>query len=251
MLYKKGGTQIKTILKSLALNLLVWCLATPAYAGVFSVTPVRIYMTPKDKAVAVTITNEGDEELVMQADVYLWKQKPDGEDDLTLTEDMFLSPPIIKVAGKSHQVVRLARLNRAISEQQLTYRMIVREIPEAKPAKENIQLQIALAFSMPVFITPTGAKSKLDCVVARTAANSINAVCENTGNAYTQPLDFELANAAGDKLASRDKGGYILPGIKRNFDIMSADKGIPGGKAKLTVRLDDGTKQTFDVMLAE
>ena len=208
-------------------------------------------MTPKDKAVAVTITNQGDEELVMQADLYLWKQKADGEDELTLTEDMFLSPPIIKLAGKSHQVVRLARLNRAISDQQLTYRMVVREIPEARPAKENIQLQIALAFSMPVFITPPGAKNKLGCVVERTAANSINAVCENTGNAYVQPLDFELINVAGDKLASRDQGAYILPGIKRNFDIKSADKSIPGGKAKLTVRLDDGTKQDFDVVLAE
>jgi len=201
--------------------------------------------------VAVTITNEGDEELVMQADLYLWKQKPDGEDELTLTEDMFLSPPIIKLAGKSHQVVRLARLNRAIAEQQQTYRMIVREIPEARPAKENIQLQIALAFSMPVFITPPGAKNKLDCVVARTSANSINVTCENSGNAYAQLLDFELTNAAGVNLASRDKGGYILPGIKRSFDIKSADKSIPGGNAKLTVRLDDGNKQAFDVMLAE
>jgi fimbrial chaperone protein len=247
----KGSFQINNFLKFIALSLLVWCFATTTYAGMFSVTPVRIYMTPQDKAVAVTITNQGDDELVMQADVYLWKQKPDGEDDLTLTEDMFLSPPIIKLAGKSHQVVRLARMNRAPSEQQLTYRLVVREIPEARPAKENIQLQIALAFSMPVFITPQGSKSKLDCVVERTAANSVNAVCGNTGNAYAQPLDFELTNVTGDILASRDKGGYILPSIKRSFDIKSADKNIPGGKAKLTVRLDDGAKQNYDVMLSE
>jgi len=66
-----------------------------------------------------------------------------------------------------------------------------------------------------------------------------------------QPLDFELTDAAGDKLASRDTGGYILPAIKRTFDIKSADKSIPGARPNLTVRLDDGTKQTFDVMLAE
>ena len=226
-------------------------MVAPVQAAKFSVTPIRIYMAPKDKAIAVTITNDGDEEVVMQADVYLWKQKPNGEDDLTLTEDMFLSPPIIKLKGKSHQVVRLARMNRTPSEKQLTYRMIVREIPEASPAKANIQLQIALAFSMPVFITPPGASSKLDCVVERTAANSVNAVCENKGNAYAQPLDFELTNVAGDILASSDKGGYILPSIKRSFDIKSADKNIPGGKAKLTVRLDDGSKQNYDVMLSE
>lgn len=224
------------------------CLATPVYAGAFSVTPVRIYMTPRDKAVAVTINNEADEELVIQADVYAWKQKPDGKDDLALTEDLLLSPPIIKVPAKSHQVVRLARLHALPQTRQLTYRMIVREIPEARPAKDKVQLQVALAFSMPVFITPPGAKNKLDCIVARTAANSVNAICENTGSAYAQPLGFVLSSSAGDKQASRDNGGYILPGIKRSFDIKS-DSRIPAGKAKLTVRLDDGTEQSFDVMI--
>ena len=117
----------------------------PVNAGVFSVTPVRIYMTPKDRAVAVTITNEGDEELVMQADLYLWKQKPDGQDDLTLTEDLFLSPPIIKWS-KSRQVVRLARLNVIKSSDQLSYRIIVREIPEAKPAKKTCNYKLPWRF---------------------------------------------------------------------------------------------------------
>ena len=142
-------------------------LAVPAWAGQFTVTPVRIFMTPKDRAVAVTIINEGDEQLVMQADVYLWKQKPDGQDELTLTEDIFLSPPIIKLAPKARQVVRLARLKAANTVEQLTYRMIVREVPEARPPKADLQLQIALAFSIPVFISPPGVKAKLDCTVDR------------------------------------------------------------------------------------
>jgi len=227
------------------------CVAAPAYAGLFTVTPVRIHMSHKDRAVAVTITNDGDEELVMQADIYVWKQKPDGGDELTPSEDLFLSPPIIKLSGKSRQVVRLARLSKTVMEQQLTYRMIVREVPEAKPVKSNIQMQIALAFSMPVFITPPNAKNKLDCSVARTAANSINATCENTGNAYAQLIDFALISEAGEKLAVRDTGGYILPGIKRTFDIRRADGRIPGGKARLAVTLDSGAKQTYDVTLTE
>jgi fimbrial chaperone protein len=221
------------------------------HAGVFSVTPVRIYMTQKDKAVAVTVTNESDEAMVMQADVYVWKQKPGGEDELTPSEDLFLSPPIIKLAGKSRQVVRLARLRPARSEQQLTYRMVVREIPEAKPARDKMKLQIALAFSMPVFITPPDAKSRLECTAERTAANSINAICENTGNAYAQPIGFALTGESGDKLASRDTGAYILPGVKHTFDIKRANGRIPGGKARLAVTLDNGTTQNFDVTLTE
>ena len=231
--------------------LAVTLLVAPAWAGQFSVTPVRIFMATKDRAVAVTITNEGNEQLVMQADLYLWKQKPDGQDDLTLTEDMFLSPPIIKLAPKARQVVRLARIKAAKSTEQLTYRMIVREVPEAKPPKQDLQLQIALAFSIPVFITPPGVKAKLDCTVERVAADTVKTVCENSGTAYTYPIALLLTSNAGDKIASRDSGGYILPGIKRSFDIKRDGAAIPGGKAKLVVTLVDGVKQTFDVAVPE
>ena len=223
--------------------------AAPAWAGLFSVTPVRIYMAPRDRAIAITITNEGDEELVMQADLYQWKQKPGGEDDLTLTEDLILSPPIIKLAPRARQVVRLALLQRDGSADQRTYRMIVREVPEAKPADKAVQLQIALAFNMPVFITPPGAKRQLGCGVERVAPDTVRAVCENTGNAYAQPREFVLSSAAGQKLAARDSGGYILPSIKRSFDIKRPDGPIPDGGAKLAVTLDDGTTQSFDVTI--
>jgi fimbrial chaperone protein len=88
--------------------ILAGLLATAANAGQFSVSPVRIYMGPQDRATAITVVNEGNEELVMQADIFTWKQKPGGEDDLVLSEDLFLAPPIIKLAPNGRQVVRLA-----------------------------------------------------------------------------------------------------------------------------------------------
>ena len=243
--------RLKTPLTTGVIGLLLTYFVTAAGAGVFSVTPVRIYMTPKDRAIAVTITNEGDEELVMQADLFLWKQKPGGQDDLTLTEDMFLSPPIIKLAPKSRQVVRLARLSNARPTEQLTYRMIVREIPEARPAKQEVQVQIALAFSMPVFITPPGAKAKLDCTVERVSADTVKATCENSGTGYSHPTSLLLSRSTGEKIASQETGGYILPGIKRSFELKPAQGNIPGGKAKLTATLDDGATQTYDVTVTD
>lgn len=65
--------------------------ATMAAAADFTVSPVRIFMAPDDRAVALTITNEGSEPLVMQADLYDWRQNVEsGEDELELTEDLFL-----------------------------------------------------------------------------------------------------------------------------------------------------------------
>ena len=223
-----------------------------AHAGQFTVTPVRIYMQPRDRAVAITVTNDGDTELVMQADLYEWSQKPDGTDDLKLTEDLFLSPPILKLAPKAKQVVRLARANPQPTRDQLTYRLIVREVPEAVPAeKNNVQLQFALAFSLPIFITPQGVKPQLGCSAERASSDAIRVTCENTGNAYVYPHEFVLTDAAGETLATRDTGGYLLPGIKRSFDVKRPNARIPGGNAKLIVTLDDGSKQTFGVALTE
>lgn len=223
-----------------------------AVAGQFSVTPVRLYMTPQDRAIAVTVTNEGDQPLVMQADLYLWKQKPGGADELTLTEDIFLSPPIIKLAPRARQVVRLARLKSVMPTEQLTYRMIVREVPEAAPAKDDLQVQLALAFSIPVFITPPRAKAQLVCGgVERVADNTIKTVCENSGNAHAYPIAFSLVADNGQEVANRDSGAYLLPGIKRDFEIKRAEGNIPGGKARLSVTLVDGSKQSFDVTIPD
>jgi fimbrial chaperone protein len=223
-----------------------------AQAGQFTVTPVRIYMQPRDRAVAITVTNDGDTELVMQADLYDWSQKPDGSDDLKITEELFLSPPILKLAPKAKQVVRLARANPQPTKDQLTYRLIVREVPEAVPAsKDDVQLQFALAFSLPIFVTPPGLKGQLGCAAERSSGDAIRVTCENTGSAYVYPHEFVLTDAAGETLATRDTGGYLLPGIKRSFEVKRPNAKIPGGNSKLTVTLDDGSKQTFGVALTE
>jgi fimbrial chaperone protein len=226
-------------------------LATTVHAGQFSVSPVRIYMTPRDRATAVTIVNESAEELVMQADIFTWSQKPGGEDVLVPSEDLFLAPPIVKLPANGRQVVRLALVKPTHSTSQVTYRMILREIAEAKPPEKGVGVTIALAFSLPVFITPPEAKGAIECTAKRSAPDTVSAECENAGTAYANPRGFELLDGGGAKLVTRDSGGYILPGIKRQFDIKRAEGPIPSGKAKLAVSLDDGSTKTFDVQIAD
>lgn len=239
---------ITSLLLSASISLLLTIFSGHAEAGQFSVTPVRMYMEPKDRALAVTVTNQDDSQLVMQADLYEWKQKPGGEDVLTATEEIFLSPPILKMAPKSRQVVRLARVTKSQqADREITYRMVVREIPEARPASANSEVQIALAFSLPIFITPKNAKPILDCQAARLAPNTVQVNCTNSGNAHTHPVSFLLSTMAGSKLAEQGTGGYILPDIRRSFELKRVDGNVPSGKAKLAVSLADGTTQNFDV----
>jgi fimbrial chaperone protein len=217
-----------------------------ALAGVFSVTPVRIYMTPRDRAVAVTITNDGDSPVVLQADLHQWTQTPEGNDELVLTEDLILSPPIIKLASKARQVVRLARLKPADASRQLIYRLILRELPEVTAPKGNtVQVAIALALSMPVFITPPPAKPDIACGASRADAQSIAVSCANSGSAYAQVREV-LVKQGAQVVARFEGGAYILPGARVAISVKS-ERAVPGGALQLTVTFDDGKTQVFDV----
>ncbi len=230
-----------------AVVVLFWAVPiSQAVAGVFSVTPVRIHMTPKDRAVAVTISNEADTPVVLQADLYQWSQKPDASDELVLSDDLILAPPIIKLGPKAKQVVRLALLKPADASRQLTYRLIMREIPEASAQKNNIQIPIALALSMPVFITPPPAARNIGCTVARDGAG-LTATCSNTGTAYAQIREVLLKR--GDKTEARFEGGpYLLPGARRAI-ALKAEQAMAAGAAQLVVSFDDAKTQSFDVMI--
>jgi fimbrial chaperone protein len=227
-------------------------LGTASWAAEFSVTPVRIFMTPRDRAVAVTVVNEGTEELVMQSELYRWAQNANGEDALTPTEDVVLSPPILKLAPKARQVLRLARVGAAPAGREQTFRMIVREVPEARPGQDKeVKVQMALAFSLPIFITPAGARRNLQCAVQRAAPQSVKVDCSNSGNAYAQVRGILLQGASGEPIASQDVVGYILPDMKRAFELKSATPRIAAGKVRLSVALDDGTTQVFDGTLPD
>lgn len=218
-----------------------------AQAGVFSVSPVRIFMQPRDRATAITITNDGDKEVVLQADMYEWKQKADGTDDLQLTEDMIVSPPIIRLAPGARQVVRLAMLKPADVSKQLTYRLITREIPEALAAKDkNLSISIALALSMPVFITPPAAKQALACTRVGNTATSLKIECANSGTAHAQ---IRQASVERDTLpvGKLDNAGYFLAGSKRQFDIPLSPAST--GKVELRLDLDDGSAPSFPLTL--
>jgi fimbrial chaperone protein len=242
---------LNTLLPAGLMGVLGACLAAPACAGNFSVTPVRIYMASRERAAAITVTNDGDEELVMQADIYEWKQTPDGQDQLTLSEDLILSPPILKMAPRSRQVVRLISMIAPVKDQQRTYRMTVREIPQAKPANDELQLQIALAFSVPIFMTPPGAKARLDCTLARVAPDAAKSTCQNTGTAASHPTALRISNSTLENLASHDSGAYILPGVTRSFDLKRKQGTIPAGRTRLLVSMSDGTSQSYDADVGE
>ncbi len=208
-----------------------------AYAGSYMVSPVRIFMKPKDRVFAVTLRNEGDSEVFLQADIHIWTQKKDGTDELTITDDLILSPPIIKLPPFGTQVVRLARLLPPDLSKQLTYRLIIREVPEINP-KQGINIPIALAFSIPVFITPATAAQQIDCDFSKLTNRTGLLSCGNNGNAYAQTRELTLKFGESDPIILKG-GSYILPSANKSMTYKS-EQDIASGMANLVVNFDNG-----------
>jgi fimbrial chaperone protein len=240
--YKKKGYLLSVL--TVVLSLLGGGLVQ---AGTFSVTPVRIFLQPRDRATAITFTNDGSTEVVLQADLYEWLQKPNGDDDLKLAEDVIISPPIIKLAPGAKQVVRLARLSMEPKESQQTYRLIAREIPEIAAAKQGISVQIALALSMPVFITPKDAKPNVICISVTVASGSIAFTCKNNGNAHAQ-VRYARVMRDGKELTQLENGGYFLSGTQRALSLPLGS--VTAGAVTLELALDDGTAPSYALQLA-
>ena len=213
-------------------------------AGSFSIVPVRVQFGPRDRAVAVTLTNLGDTPIALTAELFLWEQKADGSDQLTPTDDLVLAPGLVRLAPKSQQVVRLALLRAADPQAQLTYRMFVREQPDGSRPASGVAIPVSVAMSLPVFITPPGARWDVECA-ATPQGTGMEVRCANAGTATALVRSARL-EAGGKVLAKFEGGAYLLPGASRPIALQPA---LPAGSlpAKLTVVFDDDQTAAYEL----
>jgi fimbrial chaperone protein len=142
-------------------------------------------------------------------------------------------------------VVRLGLLIPRDKARQMTYRLLVREIPEAERRKDaTLQLPIALVLNMPVFITPSGASRKIDCGLERGEGAKPSLSCMNTGAAYAQVRSAEIRRG-GILLGKTEGTPYILAGVRRSLPLQDADNSpMEPGLAQLTLVYDDLKTET-------
>ena len=74
----------------------------PALAGNFSISPVRLDLSAAARTAALTVRNN-DREVLVQAEVLLWEQHA-GEDRLTPTRDLLVSPAVFTVPKDGSQL---------------------------------------------------------------------------------------------------------------------------------------------------
>lgn len=212
------------LLISVSLNGLVW-LAGPARAQSLAIAPVTLNIVPGQRATSLTITNVGLVESVVQIRPFLWTQHPD--DALTPATDVIVSPPIVKIPANGSQIVRIL-VRRPAEPREISYRLLVDQIP---PPATPGTVQLALRFSLPVFVEPvTATKAKIQARIVGKAGKSV-LVLENTGSRHEKLRHITLQGENGQPIAV-DGGAqlYLLSGANRSLALVGAPVPSTGTK---------------------
>jgi fimbrial chaperone protein len=208
-----------------------------ATAQALSVLPVNVLFSPGQRASSVTVSNTGTSETAIQIRAYAWSQK-DGDDQLTDSDAVALSPPIARMAPGSSQVIRLI-LRQLPQGREATYRILIDQIPP--PAEPGV-VHLVLRLSIPIFAQPPTRAVPHVQYHMEIDSGKLILVGINDGLSHELIHDIVLTTTDGRKLKEESGAGpYILAGSTRRWPIaVQGSLPQPGETLQLIAHSDAG-----------
>lgn len=199
-----------------------------AQATGLQVTPTSLIVAANRSATGVWLSNTGDQPLHAQIRVYHWSQEH-GADELTPSEDLIISPPMVELAVGASQFVRVLRPGPAPAQREDAFRILVDELPidepaSAKPAPtgEGSAVRFVLRYSLPVFLAPPDsdpALAQLEGEVDGTASPP-RLIVRNRSGVHAQLGNLVLVSAQGERRElSPGLLGYVLAGQTMRWEL--------------------------------
>jgi fimbrial chaperone protein len=227
-------------MRSLVALLSFAVIAVPASASTFNISPIRAQLNLAHRTEALTIMNADDSPVVVQIRVVRWSQK-DGLEQLEDTRELLATPPVLQIPANSQQIIRVALRREPDSAQELTYRVIFEEVPQAAP-KEFMGLRVALRLSIPVFVAPAQGKASAELAwESRWLPNGqLEVAATNNGNGHLQITDFE-AQFPGSLMPLRGvTSKYVLPGSRMSWTLTAPADAKKQGTIPIRGHSDQG-----------
>jgi fimbrial chaperone protein len=199
-------------MRNLLLLLIMGCLEAPgvAHAGAISIAPVTIEITARaDAATSLTVTNAGTTPANVQARVMHWTQV-EGREQLTATDDVAVSPPIIQIPAGKEQVIRIVRLSKQPINGEEAYRILVDELP-ASTRSPSTSVNLIVRQSIPVFFRSAQAKTgSLAFSVRQTREGEIT-TANNDGDVHQKITSLTIRDSTGiPRFSKSGLVGYVL-----------------------------------------
>ncbi len=200
------------------------------HAGSFAVSPTRIELSDARSRTVVQVDNPTSDPITIQLRPMVWSQS-EGKDQLRPTREILATPQIITIKPGGSQLVRIGAMRKSDPQVELTYRLLLEEIPPPAPADFK-GLQVILKVSLPIFLKPViASKEKLDATLAAGESEQLSLSLSNTGNAtaYLRDLSLHPSDDPEKLLATYPSSIYVLPGQQRSV-ILKAGQTYPDKK---------------------
>lgn len=208
---------MKAVSAALLLLSLAGGVQEAARAASLQISPVSVRLRPGQNAAGIELQNLGDGPIYGQVRVFLWDQKQ-GDDVLTPTRELVASPPIVQIAARASQTVRLVRTGAgAAGAGEATYRVLIDEVAREDSAT-GTGVDIRLRYSVPVFVA--GAAAMPEALTWRVAKKNGAWLLrvDNGGGLHAQIGTLEFNNRAGVRfVVSKGLFGYVLAGRWREW----------------------------------
>ena len=198
----------------------LWGVSCAVAASGLQVSPVSLTLPPTQAADGLWLSNTGDNVVNAQVRVFRWTQEG-GEDKLTPSRGLLVSPPMLQLPAEGRQLIRAIRAGAPPSGPgavQEAYRVIIDELPVDTQGKKG--LQFVLRYSVPIFVQPAGALPSAPQLAWGLRRDGDKAVLEvaNSGASHAQLADISFTDSAGVRTAVHPGLlGYVLPGAQMRW----------------------------------
>ncbi|GAA5512715.1 hypothetical protein Dcar01_01436 [Deinococcus carri] len=153
----------------------------------FSLTPTSFLIeSGKTLSGQTRFTNTSTRTAVFTVTAYGWN-RVEGEDQLTPTRDVLVTPSRFVLQPGASQVVRVA-VQRRPGQDEMTYRVLLRQVEpergEVPPGEDaRGQIDALLELSLPVYVVPPTAAARIGYQVQKSAdGKDLTLVFSNSGN---------------------------------------------------------------------
>jgi fimbrial chaperone protein len=207
-------------------------------AGSYTVQPVRIDLSARVLRTTIQIQNRANDPTTIQAHVVAWNAYG-AEETLTDSDDVLLNPPIFTIAAGHAQFVRLGLRRPPADAKELTYRLILEEVPP--PPKPGFNgLTTLLKITVPIFVKPRVSTPQLAWTLLRISDQEVKLSVQNSGTAHVQIR--RLAVMAGENSEpgfQQSVVTYVLQSAHKEWIIRNAQLAA-AGKLVVEAQTDNG-----------
>jgi fimbrial chaperone protein len=146
-------------LRALLLLFIMALMPAAHAANSLMIWPIDPAINPDEKASELWLENRGNATTMMQVRIFSWQQVG-GQEQYQTQQQVVASPPMVRLEPGQKQLVRLIKQGPPEAGREMSYRVVLDEIPTPRTHGENqAGLTFQMRYSVPLFVYGSGVTS--------------------------------------------------------------------------------------------